>query len=258
MTIGIYCIKNTETNLMYIGQSINIEARFRKHKNKLRDNIHENDYLQRSWNKYKNDCFTFYIIEKCQRKNLNLLEKKYIEELNTLFPNGYNLKTGGNIRIEYPEEVRKKIGDKNRGKTVSKEARKKISENNGRWNLGKHLSEETKKKISDANKGRSPWNLGISPSNSTREKMRMAKLGKKRSPESIQKTAISNQGARTGKLGYHGVYKIKEKTKKRFRAEISYQNKKYRLGNYLTPEEAAKAYDKKALELYGENAKLNF
>ena len=108
MTIGIYCIKNTETNLMYIGQSINIEARFRKHKNKLRDNIHENDYLQRSWNKYKNDCFTFYIIEKCQRKNLNLLEKKYIEKLNTLFPNGYNLKNGGSV-FTHSDESKKRL-----------------------------------------------------------------------------------------------------------------------------------------------------
>jgi len=41
-------------------------------------------------------------------------------------------------------------------------------------------------------------------------------------------------------------------------ASISQNNKSYYLGLYNSEEEAAMFYDLKALELYGENAKLNF
>ena len=44
---------------------------------------------------------------------------------------------------------------------------------------------------------------------------------------------------------------------KKWLSYIHFQGKRYHLGNYYTEEEAAKAYDKKAIELYGEGAKLN-
>lgn len=42
-----------------------------------------------------------------------------------------------------------------------------------------------------------------------------------------------------------------------WQANITFKRTKYYLGHYLTPEEAAFAYNKKALELYGQTAKLN-
>jgi len=41
-------------------------------------------------------------------------------------------------------------------------------------------------------------------------------------------------------------------------ARISFNTKKIYLGSYKTKEEAARAYDKKAIELFGEFAQLNF
>jgi hypothetical protein len=41
-----------------------------------------------------------------------------------------------------------------------------------------------------------------------------------------------------------------------YRARIAFQGKRIHLGMFATPEEAAKAYDAKALELYGEFANL--
>ena len=66
--------------------------------------------------------------------------------------------------------------------------------------------------------------------------------------------------------GYKGVYQIPEKYKvrKRFQAYIGDPNtpatnkRNIRLGTYLTAEEAARVYDKKAKELFGEFAELNF
>ena len=61
--------------------------------------------------------------------------------------------------------------------------------------------------------------------------------------------------------GYKGVYQYAEKykLKKRFRAHVQPKGqKRICLGHYLTAEEAAKAYDKKAKELFGDYAELNF
>ena len=92
-TIGIYCIENIDTNKKYIGQSVNIEGRWSKHKTALRQNSHDNDYLQKAWNKYGENQFKFYILEKCEESELNEKEIYYINYYNTLDDHfGYNLK----------------------------------------------------------------------------------------------------------------------------------------------------------------------
>lgn len=55
-------------------------------------------------------------------------------------------------------------------------------------------------------------------------------------------------------VGYKGVNPYYGK----YRARFSQNKVTYYLGNYATPEEAARAYDKKALEVWGDRAVLNF
>ncbi len=55
------------------------------------------------------------------------------------------------------------------------------------------------------------------------------------------------------KTGYRGV----TKEKNRFRAVIYHERKAFNLGFFDTPEEAAKAYNKKSRELFGETGSLN-
>ena len=55
------------------------------------------------------------------------------------------------------------------------------------------------------------------------------------------------------KSGYRGV----TKEKNRFRAVIYHERKAHNLGFYDTAEEAAKAYNKKSRELFGETGSLN-
>jgi len=64
---------------------------------------------------------------------------------------------------------------------------------------------------------------------------------------------LSNGRIRKNKSGYKGVWK----TKPKYIAEIKKDGKKYYLGSYDTSEEAAIAYNKKAIELFGEYASLN-
>ena len=50
---GIYKITCKVNNKIYIGSTeVCFKQRFTKHKQRLRNNYHENDYLQKSWNKY--------------------------------------------------------------------------------------------------------------------------------------------------------------------------------------------------------------
>lgn len=58
------------------------------------------------------------------------------------------------------------------------------------------------------------------------------------------------------KSGFMGVFWHKGFNK--YRAVIMFNGKTLYLGLYICPVKAAKAYDCKALELFGENAKLNF
>lgn len=59
---------------------------------------------------------------------------------------------------------------------------------------------------------------------------------------------------RTNSSGYKGIY---FRTRNCWQARIKYKQKLIYIGSFKTKEEAARAYNEKALELFGEFAKLN-
>lgn len=56
--------------------------------------------------------------------------------------------------------------------------------------------------------------------------------------------------------GYKGVYRF-TRGNKRWRAAVTFNDKQISLGYYDNPIDAAKAYNKKALELFGDYARIN-
>jgi group I intron endonuclease len=61
---GIYKIECIVSGRIYVGSTcVDFKKRWKKHKQRLRNNYHENDYLQKAWNKYGEDNFVFSIIE---------------------------------------------------------------------------------------------------------------------------------------------------------------------------------------------------
>jgi len=63
------------------------------------------------------------------------------------------------------------------------------------------------------------------------------------------------QGTATG---YKGVWVVKQKDRVRYGARINYSGHRINLGVFDTPEQAARAYDLKAKELFGVYAQPNF
>ena len=74
-------------------------------------------------------------------------------------------------------------------------------------------------------------------------------------------TTLNNANSKkriNGLQKYKGVTKSRKNLKKPYLAQIVYRGQSYYLGYYKTAEEAALAYNKKAKELFGEFARLNF
>jgi hypothetical protein len=179
--IGVYKISNTLSGRYYIGYSTNINKRFKSHCYKLKQNIHDNIFLQRAYNLDGEDKLKYDIIHICDTMDeAKEIELKYLTDL-SIRDKLYNLNfnnSGGDLLTNHPdkEKIREKIihsfketlsnmtieersqkygklGEKNGmyGKTHTVETRQKISEmhKGNTYCKGKTLSEETKKKISE-------------------------------------------------------------------------------------------------------------
>lgn len=132
---GIYGIVNKINGKTYVGQTgERFLRRYWHHQWKLRDNSHDNDYLQNAWNKYGEDNFEFIILEVVNDQNLlDELEIKYIAKYKDQ-EKSYNMLLGGGGRrgFQMSEHTKKIIGDKNRqnmlGKKHSEQTKRKMSE----------------------------------------------------------------------------------------------------------------------------------
>ena len=56
---GIYGIKNKKDGKLYIGYSKNICVRWGQHRSDFRNNKHDNEWMQKVYNKYGKDIFEF-------------------------------------------------------------------------------------------------------------------------------------------------------------------------------------------------------
>lgn len=95
---GIYKFENLINNKCYIGQSSNLEDRYKKHMYNINDLSHQ-EVLYKAFRKYGVENFSYEILEKFEiysLEKLNKLEQEYIKKYNTLIPNGYNMIPGGN------------------------------------------------------------------------------------------------------------------------------------------------------------------
>ena len=166
---GIYKI-TSPSNRVYIGQSIDIERRFRHYK-KLA--CKEQVKIYNSFLKYGVDAHIFEVLELCDTEDLNNRER-YYQDLYDSVNNGLNLLyvKSEHFNGGHSEESKKKISDSLKGRTFTDEHKYKIGLNNSR----RGMSDETKEKH---RLGR----LGKKASPETKEKQRQKRLGVPRSEE---------------------------------------------------------------------------
>jgi group I intron endonuclease len=210
--IGVYRISNKLSGRYYIGYSTNIDRRFCVHRNKLKQNCHDNIFLQRAYNLDGEDKFKYDIIHICDtEEEAKEIELQYLTDL-SIRDKIYNLNynnSGGDLLTNHPdkEKIREKI-IKSQKETMSKmtpEERRekygKVGDKNGMY--GKTHTEENRKKFSEIHKGNS-YCKGKKASEETRQKLsENAKLkigeknpffGKHHSEETIQKIKEKSKG----------------------------------------------------------------
>ncbi|MEW5569609.1 GIY-YIG nuclease family protein [Rossellomorea marisflavi] len=127
-TSNIYLITNKLNNKKYVGQSICISERWKRHRIDYKK--YTNRYLYRAMNKYGIDSFKFEVIESgIPLKEIHNREIFYIKAFKTRVPLGYNMTDGGEGSINRitSDETKERIRLKMVGKIPSQEARAKMS-----------------------------------------------------------------------------------------------------------------------------------
>jgi group I intron endonuclease len=91
----VYCIENIINGKKYVGYAINFETRLKRHLSSARKN--SKIYFHRALNKYGIDNFKITILEESENVEYIYEEREpyWINELNTFYPNGYNMTRGG-------------------------------------------------------------------------------------------------------------------------------------------------------------------
>lgn len=117
----IYKITSLSTSKIYVGQAVSHILNHKKyrpygHEGRFRCHISEafstkknqSHYLNNAIRKYGVEDFVVELIECCDIKNADEREIYYIKELNSLYPNGYNLKNGGST-FTHSDESKKRV-----------------------------------------------------------------------------------------------------------------------------------------------------
>ena len=213
--IGVYKISNTlcPEGKYYIGYSTNINKRWGIHKSTLKGGSHCNILMQRAYEKYGSDCFTYEILQECEtEEEAKNIELSYLEDL-TIRDKLYNLhynNSGGDMLTYHPdrEQIIKKraIEQKKRNSELTQEEYKrrfcmKTGEKNGMY--GRTHTDEVKRLFSEMHKGNT-YCLGKKASQETKDKLSLIasqRLGEKNSFFGKQHSEETKQKLRENKLG---------------------------------------------------------
>ena len=119
--VCIYEIRNTITDDIYIGSSVDFKNRKTRHLRDLRKGNHHSIILQRAYNKYGKENFKFKVLKTCSREQLEFYENHFLINLEPK----YNIckiayKTTGRIVTQETREKQRKYALENNVKPPEK------------------------------------------------------------------------------------------------------------------------------------------
>jgi len=144
----------------YIGKTVNLKRRFRKHRRARGDKILYNAIRKYGW-----DNFLKVIIEvfddDVSKETMSEREIYWIAKHETLKPNGYNCTKGGEGMLgrKVPEETRKKLRAAAKAQWANPESRAKIMAATKTHQKGRPVSERTRAKLSAAQMGHKGYHV---------------------------------------------------------------------------------------------------
>jgi group I intron endonuclease len=156
----IYLLTNKKNGKQYVGQSVDVDSRWRGHKLASKQDLPEM-IIDRAIKKYGADGFTWEVIAGCRNlDDINNTENLLIKQYGCQIPNGYNVSPGG-MQAPVHEKTRRLISKAHKGKHHSPETE---------FRKGHKPSPETIERAAAANRGRAPWNKdtnGVMKANET-------------------------------------------------------------------------------------------
>jgi group I intron endonuclease len=160
----IYKITNILNGKIYVGQCVSHILNHRKYRpygymGRFKTHISEafsmkknqSHYLNNSIRKYGPDKFNVELIAYCELEKSDERETYYIHHLNSIYPNGYNLKIGGSS-FKHSDESKKRLSV-----GVSKYYADNYSERIEKFKKVKHIDDDIDKYIKPLNRNNTQY-----------------------------------------------------------------------------------------------------
>lgn len=100
---GIYAFRHKTDGKVYVGQSKDVRKRRSQHEGKTSSNSRR---FHNALKAHGVEFFEFFVLEYCDMEMIDERETHWISKLDSLHPNGYNLKSGGGALHEHHPETK--------------------------------------------------------------------------------------------------------------------------------------------------------
>lgn len=135
MGSGVYLIRNTVNQKVYVGSAASIKTRWSRHIKQLSTGTHDNLKLQHAWDKYGAAAFEFEVVVHCPKYNLFQFEQATMDAFDAV-DSGYNIaRIAGSSMSgrKHTEATKRLMSEARKGKKQSPEwVEKRVARLRGR------------------------------------------------------------------------------------------------------------------------------